>query len=138
MSTEFVWDPDKLALHVEPMDAEHRRLIELMNRLQQLYLKGAPAVEQGKAFAALAEFTQRHFEHEEAYMLSVGYPGLNVHKGVHRNLMEKLNEHAVGFRQNKEFTEPLFQFLHMWLRAHICGVDMKYAAHAHCAKVASA
>jgi hemerythrin len=57
---------------------------------------------------------------------------------VHRNLMEKLNEHAVGFRQNKEFTEPLFQFLHMWLRAHICGVDMKYAAHAHCAKVASA
>jgi len=131
MSTEFVWDPAKLALQVEPMDAEHRRLIELMNRLQQLFLADAPATEQGKAFAALADFTQRHFQHEEAYMENVGYPGIVVHKGVHRNLMEKVNEHAKAFKQTGKFSEALFQFLHMWLRAHICGVDRKYATHAH-------
>jgi len=137
MSTEFVWDPDKLALQVDSMDAEHRRLIDLMNRLQQLFLAGAPAVEQGKAFAALADFTQRHFQHEEAYMESVGYPGIAVHKGVHRNLMEKVNEHAKSFKQTGKFTEALFQFLHMWLRAHICGVDKKYAAHAQQKQVAN-
>lgn len=138
MSTEFVWDPAKLALKVEPMDAEHRRLIELMNRLQQLYLQHASAVDQGKAFAALADFTQRHFQHEEAYMESVGYPNLAVHRGVHRSLMEKLNEHARQFKQDKVFTEALFQFLHMWLRAHICGIDMKYAAYARSREAAVA
>ena len=137
MASEFVWDPATLALNVDSMDSEHRRLIELMNRLQQLFLDGAPAVEQGKAFAALADYTQRHFEHEEAYMQSVGYPGLAVHKGVHRNLLEKVNEHAKGFKQNGKFSEALFQFLHMWLRAHICGVDKKYATHVHAQKVAN-
>lgn len=137
MSSEFVWDPAKLALQVDSMDAEHRRLIELMNRLQQLFSDNAPAADQGKAFAALADFTQRHFQHEEAYMESVGYPGIAVHKGVHRNLMEKVNEHAKLFKQNGKFTDALFQFLHMWLRAHICGVDRKYAVHAHAQKVAN-
>jgi hemerythrin len=131
MSSEFVWDPSKLALKVEPMDAEHRRLIDLMNRLQQLFLEGAPSAEQGKAFAALADFTQRHFQHEEAYMESVGYPNLAVHRGVHRRLMEKLNEHARVFKQNRAFSAALFEFLHMWLRAHICGIDMKYADFVH-------
>jgi hemerythrin len=137
MSAEFVWDAEKLGLDVESMDEEHRRLVELMNRLQHLFQEGAPAAEQGKAFAALADFTQRHFQHEEAYMESVGYPGIAVHKGVHRNLMEKVNEHAKGFKQTGKFSEALFQFLHMWLRAHICGVDKKYAVHAHSKQVAN-
>jgi hemerythrin-like metal-binding protein len=137
MSVDFIWDAAKLALNVEPMDGEHRQLIELMNRLQHLYLKGAPAVDQGKAFAALANFTLYHFEHEEAYMQGVGYPGLAVHMGVHRNLMNKLNDHAKGFKQSGAFNDGLFRFLHMWLWAHICGVDTKYAAHAHARKVSN-
>lgn len=137
MSTEFVWDPARLALNVDEMDGEHRRLIELMNRLQKLYIDLAPAAEQGKAFAALADFTKRHFEHEEAYMERVGYPGLRIHQGVHRNLMSRLNEHALEFRQGGRFSDGLFVFLHMWLRSHICGVDMKYADHVHAAGVAA-
>ncbi len=136
MSSDFIWDPAKLALNVEEMDAEHRRLIDLMNRLQQVVNRGAPAVDQGKAFAALADFTERHFMHEEAYMTRVGYPGLGVHQGVHRNLMAKLNQHARQFKDSGAFTNDLFVFLHMWLRAHICGVDTKYAAHVHAAEAA--
>lgn len=138
MCSEFVWDPAKFSLHVEPMDAEHRRLVELMNRLQRLYLDRAPAFDQGKAFAALADCTQKHFQHEEAYMESIGYSNLAVHRAVHKSLMDKLNEHARGFKQNKVFTEALFQFLHMWLKAHICGIDMKYANYAHSLEEATA
>lgn len=137
MSTDFVWDPTKLALNVDEMDAEHRRLIGLMNQLHQLFDRKAPAVEQGKAFAALADYTVNHFKHEEAYMQRVGYPGLAVHQGVHRNLLAKLNEHAASFKQNRSFSDALFVFLHMWLRSHICGVDMKYATHVHAAKAAN-
>lgn len=137
MAQEFIWDPDKLALGVAEMDAEHMRLIELMNRLQRLYASGAPAAEQGKAFAALADYTVRHFRDEEAYMERVGYPGLAVHQGVHRNLLSKVNAHAQAFKEKGHFTEELFAFLHMWLRAHICGVDMKYAHHANAERKAA-
>lgn len=129
MSQPFVWDAARMALNVAEMDGEHRRLIDLMNKLQALHEAGAPAADQGKAFAALADFTQKHFAHEEAYMARVGYPGLAVHQGVHRNLMAKINEHALHFRDHRQFSPDLFAFLHMWLRSHICGVDMKYAAH---------
>jgi hemerythrin-like metal-binding protein len=107
------------------------------DRLHQLFHGNAPAVEQGKAFAALADYTQSHFKHEEAYIQRVGYPDLAVHQGVHRNVIGKLNEHAAWFKQNRVFRDDLFVFLHMWLRSHICGVDMKYAAHVHAAKAAN-
>lgn len=136
MSNEFTWDPAKLGLDVAEMDNEHHRLIDLMNKLGRLHASGAPATEQGKAFAALADFTLQHFQHEEAYMQRIGYPGLAVHQGVHRNLMEKINAHAKDFKQNRRFSDELFVFLQMWLRSHICGVDRKYADHAHTKQVA--
>lgn len=137
MLRDFAWDPVKLALDVAAMDTEHQRLIDLMNRLQELYTSGAPAAEQGKAFAALADYTVRHFKDEEAYMASIGYPALALHQGVHRRLLENINAHAVEFRTNRRFTDELFAFLHMWLRSHICGVDRKYADHAHSRRVAN-
>jgi hemerythrin len=54
-----------------------------------------------------------------------------VHQGVHRNLLAKINSHALEFRNSGKFSDALFVFLHMWLRAHICGVDRKYADHVH-------
>lgn len=134
MRQPFLWDPRKLSLQIDEMDHEHRHLIGLMNRLQQLHEAGVPAVQQGKAFAALAEYTQRHFAHEEAYMARIGYPGLATHQGVHRSLMGRLNAHAVEFKRSGAFSPDLFVFLHMWLRSHICGVDMQYAHHAHLAQ----
>jgi hemerythrin-like metal-binding protein len=131
MIRDFVWDPSKLALNVAEMDAEHLQLIDLMNRLQKLYTGGAPAGVQGKAFAALAEYTVKHFRDEEAYMQRIGYPGLAVHQGVHRHLLTKINQYAISFKETGAFTDELFAFLHMWLRSHICGIDMQYANHVH-------
>lgn len=138
MLREFVWDPDKLALGVKAMDDEHQQLIRLMNHLQKIYLDGAPAQEQGKAFAALADYTVRHFQDEEAYMEKMGYPDITVHKGVHRNLLKQVTAHAQSFKATGAFTDELFAFLNMWLRSHICGIDRKYADHVHQRHVASA
>lgn len=137
MSESFIWDQGSLGINIQEMDAEHRQLVDLMNRLHQLYDAGAPTDAQGKAFAALANFTERHFQHEEGYMRSIGYAGLIVHQGVHRHLLDKLNDHARAFKQTGRFGDDLFVFLHMWLRAHICGIDTKYAAHALARKVAN-
>ena len=113
------------------MDAEHQILIRHMNTLHTLYETNAPAAEQGKALLALAAYTAKHFADEEAYMARVGYAGLGVHRGVHKNLLDRVGEFARGFKASGKLGDELFVFLRMWLTAHICGVDMKYSAHAH-------
>ena len=131
MSELFTWDAAKFSVKVPEMDREHQQIILLMNRLHDLYKSGAPASEQGKALTALAEYTVKHFSDEEAYMARINFPGLNVHKGVHKNLLERVGQFAAGFKASGKLGDDLFVFLKMWLSAHICGIDMKYGVHPH-------
>lgn len=136
MSSYFTWDPARLSLQIPEMDDEHKVLIGLMNDLHELHEKSSPAAEQIQALEKLARYTTKHFADEEAYMERVGYPGLRVHKGVHKQLLDKVGEFLVAARSNRKLPEDLFVFLKMWLSAHICGIDMKYAQHARTAKSA--
>jgi len=138
MSDYFQWDPAKFSLDVAAMDREHQVLIGHMNTLHRLYVSNAPSPEQGKAFKTLADYTVKHFADEERYMEGIGYPGLRIHKGVHQNLLERVGHFGKAFAATGRFGDDLFVFLRMWLSAHICGVDMKYSAHAHEAHGASA
>ena len=131
MGDLFTWDPQKFSVQVTEMDREHQKIIQLMNQLHALYKQGAPASEQGKALTALAEYTVKHFADEEAYMTKIQYPGLAVHKGVHKNLLERVGQFVAAFKASGKLGDDLFVFLKMWLSAHICGVDAKYGIHAH-------
>jgi len=131
MAEIFTWDPAKYGLKVPEMDKEHQQIILLMNKLYTLYKAGAPSVEQGAALTALAEYTVKHFQDEEAYMAKINFPGLTVHKGVHKNLLDRVGQFAAGFKATGKLGDDLFVFLKMCLSAHICGIDMKYAAHSH-------
>lgn len=86
MSGFFEWDNGKYGLDVREMDAEHQKLIALMNTLRVLYEKHAGAAELGEALGELATYTAKHFADEEAYMTKIEYPELRVHAGVHAQL----------------------------------------------------
>jgi hemerythrin-like metal-binding protein len=130
MSGFFEWNAAKFGLGVHDMDDEHQQLIDLMNKLHALYAAHAPASEQGQALTALLNFTGKHFKDEEAYMEKIKFPGLRVHQGVHRQLLERMNGFAQNFKTQGKLGDDLFVFLRMWLSAHICGIDMKYSMHA--------
>ncbi|MFO0688056.1 MAG: bacteriohemerythrin [Myxococcota bacterium] len=127
----FVEWTTRLSVGVEPMDAAHKRLIELMNRLHELCVDGEDRTEIRRALKALSDFTVRHFREEETYMESIRYPGLANHKHIHASLIKQLGEHASAFEAG---TGPLpngfFTFLEVWLTAHIMGIDGKYGEHA--------
>ncbi|MFM1887403.1 MAG: hypothetical protein RL026_2560 [Pseudomonadota bacterium] len=130
MSGFFEWNQAKFGLGVDDMDREHQELIVLMNRLHELYAAKASSTEQGKALTALLNCTVRHFQDEEAYMQKINFPGFRVHQGVHKQLLDRMNGFAQAFRTQGKLGDDLFVFLRMWLSAHICGIDMKYAVHA--------
>lgn len=134
MAGFFEWDAAKLSLQIREMDDEHKVLIALMNELHELHQQKAGATQLVHALDELVAYTAKHFADEEKYMESVAYPGLRIHRGVHKQLLEKLAGYQKALRASHQVSEDLFVFLKMWLGAHICGIDMKYANHVRARK----
>jgi hemerythrin-like metal-binding protein len=131
MSEYFQWDAARLSLDVPDMDRDHQVLIACMNKLHDLQEAAASPAEIRVAIDKLVTVTRKHFADEEVYMDHIAYAGAKVHKGVHRQLLERLDGYAEAFRRERQLTREFFSFLKMWLSAHIRGIDMKYADFVH-------
>lgn len=118
---------EQFRIGVESMDAQHQRLIEIMNRLHDLYEADASRDEQSKVLGELAEFTVKHFQDEEAHMEAIGYDRLDSHQTIHKQLLSEFASHQQAFEKTGELTPRFFNFLKLWLTAHIQGIDSKYA-----------
>lgn len=122
----FVWDPSRLSVHVDSMDNEHIRLIELMNELYDLSEKNSSKEILAKALTDLVNFTVKHFNDEEKFFDSLNYQMADMHKAIHKDLLNKLGDHGKKFESTGKLSAEFFDFLKMWLNAHIAGIDMKY------------
>jgi hemerythrin len=126
----FVEWSDRYQIGVGPMDEAHKKLMGLMNQLHEQRAAGDDKGDLRKTLKALADFTIRHFREEEAFMQSIAFPGLENHKRIHGNLLGQLTEHLNAFEAGAgPLPDQFFTFLKVWLTAHICGIDTKYAEH---------
>lgn len=120
---------DKLDIGVDEMNDQHKILLDLMNRLYD----GAKAQQNFDELVSTLEklknFTIKHFKEEEEYMEKTGFPGLNSHKIIHQQLLEKFVAEEQNILAQKSFPDSFFSFLKMWLLAHIQGIDVKYGEH---------
>ena len=62
-------------------------------------------------------------------MESIGFPGLREHKYIHKSLLDQVTDHKLKFEASGVLSNEFFAFLKVWLKAHICGIDMKYGQH---------
>jgi len=109
------WIP-ALELGDELLDSQHKHLFELYNRV--LLVDGGHPNRQ-KLFLDLLDYVDTHFADEERLMESIGYPELEFHKGLHRQLVER-----VMFLKNSPDWEVL-DFFQEWLFRHIMAQDHK-------------
>ncbi len=115
----------------EAMDQQHRRLIALINELDEVIQKGCDLEQLSPVLDSVIDYTKTHFASEEAFMEKIGYPDLENHKEAHRVLVRQvmdLREEVQGC--DPEVIARLFVFLQTWLVSHIVGVDNKYGVHA--------
>ena len=125
MSRVIKWSDD-FDVGVQRMNDEHKIIIQLIGELFEKNERNEPFSSVMVTLKELAEYTVKHFKDEEEYMESVNYPQLSVHKKIHEKLLNDLSSHAEKIEQTKSLTQPFFDFLNMWLSAHIKGIDMKY------------
>ncbi len=125
--TVLAWDPARFDVGVAKMNSEHEVLVGLMNAIHDRATAGARKSELETLFQKLAQATIAHFADEEAYMASVGFPDLKTHKTIHARLLQDFTAHKAKFDAGDGQVErAFFDFLSLWLRSHICHVDMRY------------
>ncbi len=114
-----IWSSQYETGHLQ-VDAQHRRLFEMVNELHHAIIGGHGPEQVGPVLKGLATYTIEHFRTEELLMASAGYPGLTRHKGAHEALVRQVKE-LVGQFDAGETVLPrtLSSFLTDWLNHHI-------------------
>jgi hemerythrin-like metal-binding protein len=126
----MTWD-QSLDIDVSAMNDEHKQILDAMNRIHDATEAGRTGEEINRLVARLGAICVAHFKDEEAYMASIGYPGLTNHKFVHVRLLERYADHAAQIKAAGGCADhSFFHFLRHWLTSHIKGIDIKYGEHA--------
>jgi len=122
----FEWN-EKYALGIQEIDAQHKALIELINRLFAAMQSGAGKDVLNDTLSGLIDYTRRHFLTEEILMDNYDFPGLPEHQAEHRKFSEEVarfqEEYSAG---NTGISIQLITFLRNWLDDHICRTDHQY------------
>ena len=128
--SRLVWSDD-LDLGVDEMNIQHKILIQIMTDIGDASDKKAGRQTIINHLQRLEEGTIDHFQKEEAYMEKISFPDVSRHALIHKSLIKDLKTHISNFKnsQDEQIPEIFFNFLKMWLTAHIKGIDMKYAKH---------
>jgi hemerythrin len=88
---KIAWD-DSYKIGINEIDRQHKMLFDLVNRLYDLE-EGQNTKEKLRTILyEFSDYVKIHFQDEEAYLDSIGFPGIVEHKEVHQNLIDNLGK----------------------------------------------
>ncbi len=129
----FAWD-QRFVTGLPEFDAQHHRLVELINRLGQTRQAGAaiPDAEVAGVVGELTDYARHHFADEERLMAETGVD--ERHAGPHRRHHQSFIEQVALMGRTYGPAGPtanvggaLHGFLVSWLAFHILGEDQALA-----------
>ncbi len=126
------WTPD-LSVGIEKIDGQHQEMFKMAEQLFSAdnAAKGAGFFEELLGF--LDEYTKKHFADEEAYMESIGYPGLAQQQHDHAEFLCKLVMLKEDFEQSGKCVDVILKTNRLvlgWLKGHISCADKKIGEYA--------
>jgi hemerythrin len=135
-ASKLVTWSDRYSVGIARIDAEHQKLIGLLNDLYSAMLEGRGRTVIDQVLHGMADYTQTHFANEERLMQLHRYPGYEAHKAEHENLTRQVKHLQEEARAGKPvISMEVMRFLQHWLTDHILGVDKQYSAHLRAAGV---
>ena len=127
--TLITWS-DRYSVGIGRIDAEHQKLVALVNELYAAILENKQAAVVGKSLDGVAAYTISHFSSEESVMKRHGYPDFTEHKAEHDKLVVQVKQLQAELRAGKPaLSQEVMNFLQTWLLSHILGMDKKYSSH---------
>ncbi len=118
-----------IQLDIKSMDRQHKRLVDLINKLNRAMKMRTGREALAGVFGELIDYTKTHFGDEEILMRKYDYEGLADQEVQHKHFVEKMVDMQQQVRTgNAMVTMDLMEFLKDWLVKHIQGTDKKYQA----------
>jgi len=140
---------EALSVGIDAIDLQHRRLLDIINRLDDAVAAGGHEGSMPGILAELEDYTRRHFSIEEEAFDETAYPEAKGHKAEHAAFIGKLADFrkalagpgagaaraasggssgaggpAAGGELESE--AAMLAFLRSWLTRHISFSDKRY------------
>lgn len=118
---------DSYSVGSNEIDDEHKSLVKLVNDIFILVRDKKPQQAITSTLNELTAYAQIHFSSEEKLLAEVNYPGLEEHKIIHQDLLEKVSKYTDRLENNdEEILQDFYLFLRDWLMTHIMEEDMQF------------
>jgi methyl-accepting chemotaxis protein len=124
------WGKD-LEFGIPAIDDEHKRLMDLANRVYALVKTVDDPQVLKASFAELRSYAARHFADEEKFMVSIDFPEAAEHRRQHAIFIDRLDTLANDYQTGAEIRGiDVIGLLGNWWQSHIKGSDGKVAQFA--------
>jgi hemerythrin len=125
----FQWGP-RFQLGIPQVDAQHKRLVDLVNKLHDAMMAGKGDQVVDSIVQELIAYTLSHFRDEEALMRQHAYPLAARHHEEHEALTADVKRRLAALATSRSrVTVELPAFLRDWLTRHILGSDKAFATY---------
>lgn len=115
-----------LSTGIAEQDNQHKKLIDLINQLNDAMKAGHGADVMGKVLNELVSYTVMHFGYEEKLMGQHSYSDTPAHKAEHAKFVQTVGDFKKKFDSGSAVvTAELMNFLRDWLTSHIMKTDKK-------------
>lgn len=126
--TYFKW-ADDLVIDNGPIDADHHRLVDLVNALHTATSQGEGKQVVGEILDQLIAYSQQHFRREEQIMEIAKFPKLEEHKAEHQELTDKVIALQQKYNDGSiTVATQLSSLLRDWLSLHMRRSDRELHA----------
>lgn len=120
---------DRYRLGHTEIDAQHRKLFDLVNHFDDVVQMDRPA-ELVQIVDDLIASTLEHFRFEEGVMEQIGFPDRSGHLKMHEELIGQLRQMRAKLRSGGHVSaKSVAMSLVDWLTYHILREDMEFKAY---------
>jgi hemerythrin len=117
-----------LSVGVASIDDQHKKLFQMADQLFEAGRNNKSKEFISEMLDFLDKYTKQHFQSEETYMKSIGYPALDNQKKMHSDFIDALAKLRNDFAESGGNILVILNANQMvvdWLLKHISGEDKK-------------
>lgn len=118
------WD-NSYSVHNAKIDEQHKKLFKLAAKVEVVSDRSVSKNEVKELLAEFFNYMKDHFNDEEKYMQLIGYPNLEEHRKIHKEIIQTMINLIKDIKSTNDLKEKLYIVAKKWLLEHILYEDMK-------------
>ena len=122
----ITWGP-KLEVGIEIIDSQHKRLVNLINKLDEATKEGRGAEVVAETLKGLIDYTHTHFTTEQELLKEHNYEDYKLHCREHRIFTDQIEIYRDRLDAGSlRISDDVMGYMRGWLLTHIGSSDRAY------------